>query len=96
MKYNSLPREDLQRTSKEIDDSFKRSKVFTGDIVVAIRATVGKALPVPDYLNGANLTQGTITKISPDSKYMINNFVLYAINSSSSQEQFNSLSKGVT
>ena len=94
MKHNFLPKDGLQKTSKEIDNNFRRSKVFTGDLVVAIRATVGKVLPVPDYLDGANLTQGT-AKISPNSQ-MINNFVLYALRSMISQDQFNSIMKGAT
>jgi type I restriction enzyme S subunit len=51
--------ETCQRTSIEIDESYSRSKVEAGDLVIAIRATVGKVLEVPIELHGANLTQGT-------------------------------------
>lgn len=56
---NCLERESLLCTSRRIADSYKRSEVRTGDLVMAIRATVGKVLPVPCDLDGANLTQGT-------------------------------------
>jgi type I restriction enzyme S subunit len=64
MAGDALPIDGYSKTSKEIDEAYRRSKVSEGDIVVAIRATVGKCLPVPKELEGANLTQGT-AKISP-------------------------------
>ena len=54
----------MLRTSPEIDAAYARSKVNAGDLVIAIRATIGKPLIVPQYLEGANLTQGT-AKFSP-------------------------------
>lgn len=54
----------LARTSKEIADSYSRSAIATGDIVMSIRATVGTTALVPSTLDGANLTQGT-ARISP-------------------------------
>ncbi|MFN7897408.1 MAG: restriction endonuclease subunit S, partial [Cyanobacteriota bacterium] len=59
--------ETCQRTSIEIDESYARSKVEAGDLVIAIRATVGKVLEVPIELHGANLTQGT-AKFSPGTR----------------------------
>ena len=56
--------EGLLRTSPRIAQSYARSRVSEGDIVCAIRATVGKVLVVPPELNGANLTQGT-ARIAP-------------------------------
>ena len=94
MAGSELPRQGYLRTSPEIDKSYERSKVYSGDIVIAIRATVGKALIVPDYLNGANLTQGT-AKVSVSSA-AYNRFVYYAINSDNCQNQISSISKGVT
>ena len=54
----------LMRTSRRIANSYARSTVHTGELVCAIRATVGKVLPVPPELDGANLTQGT-ARIAP-------------------------------
>jgi len=82
------------KTSHEIDNSYRRSRVYEGDVVVAIRATVGKALPVPRYLNGANLTQGT-AKVSPGRRLMTD-FLLHYLASTTATQRFNSLAKGAT
>jgi type I restriction enzyme, S subunit len=59
MSGEALDPGSLLRTSPEIAASFQRSRVQSGEIVIAIRATIGKALLVPRELDGANLTQGT-------------------------------------
>ena len=60
----ALVRERMLCTSERIASSFRRSEVRAGELVIAIRATLGKVLPVPVDLDGANLTQGT-ARISP-------------------------------
>jgi type I restriction enzyme S subunit len=94
MAGEELPKTGYLRTTREIDASYKRSKVVTGDVVVAIRATLGKALMVPDYLDGANLTQGT-AKIAPGNR-LNGEFLLAALQSRPSQQRFEALSKGAT
>ena len=94
MAADSLPKTGYQKTSPEIDAAYRRSKVSAGDVVVAIRATVGKALPVPDYLDGANLTQGT-AKVSPG-EGLLTRFLLAALQSRTVQQRFEALSKGAT
>lgn len=91
---DSLPLEGYLCTTPEIDRSYQRSKVITGDVVVAIRATIGKALPVPPELDGANLTQGT-AKISPGRR-ITTEFLLFALRCESASQQFASLAKGTT
>lgn len=65
----------LARTSQEIAESYSRSAIATGDIVMSIRATVGTTALVPSVLDGGNLTQGT-ARISPGTKtrglYLLN------------------------
>ncbi len=94
MAGDRLPESGYARTSREIDASYRRSKVAAGDVVVAIRATVGKALVVPEALEGANLTQGT-AKVSPGPR-ILTNFLWYALRSEACQQRFQSLAKGVT
>jgi len=94
MSGEKLPLEGYLCTTHEIDRSYQRSKVKTGDVVVAIRATIGKALPVPPELDGANLTQGT-AKISPGQR-ITTAFLLAALRSESARQQFGSLAKGTT
>jgi type I restriction enzyme, S subunit len=86
--------ETCQRTSAEIDQSYARSKVEAGDLVIAIRATVGKTLEVPTELHGANLTQGT-AKFSPGAKVNAQ-FVKSSFDADYCQSQIISSAKGAT
>lgn len=94
MSGDSLVREAMLCTSRRIASSYARSEVRTGDIVMAIRATVGKVLPVPSDLDGANLTQGT-AKISPNAR-TDGTFLLWAIRHSRSQQAIQLEIKGTT
>ncbi len=91
MKGQVLPRSGYLRTSSEIDSAYRRSKVEPGDLVIAIRATLGKGLLVPDYLAGANLTQGT-ARVAP-SEALSSQFLFYAFNSSYCQESIRLIAK---
>ncbi|MCR8665444.1 restriction endonuclease subunit S [Pseudomonas carnis] len=94
MSGDSLVREAMLCTSRRIAGSYTRSEVRTGDIVMAIRATVGKVLSVPSTLEGANLTQGT-AKISPNAS-TDESFLLWAIRHSRSQRAIQLEVKGTT
>lgn len=94
MSNDEFSREGYLRTSVEIDHKYRRSRVEAGDLVIAIRATVGKTLQVPECLNGANLTQGT-AKIAPN-ETVDNSFLLWTLNSINSQQRFQALGKGAT
>jgi len=84
----------LLKTSERIAKSYKRSAVFSGDIVFALRATVGKVLPVSKELEGSNLTQGT-AKISPK-KSIESTFLLWALQTVVVQDQIRLHQKGTT
>jgi type I restriction enzyme S subunit len=94
MSGNSLVKDNLLRTSKLIADSYKRSEVKSGEIVCAIRATVGKVLVVPNELDGANLTQGT-ARISPKEE-VYTPFVLWGFRSHAVQKNILLSIKGTT
>jgi type I restriction enzyme, S subunit len=47
----------LNRTSPEIESGYVRSRLRGGDLVYAIRGSIGEVAIVPDELTGANLTQ---------------------------------------
>jgi type I restriction enzyme, S subunit len=94
MSGDRLLLETCQRTSAEIDEAYARSRVREGDLVIAIRATVGKALEVPRELEGANLTQGT-AKFSPGQR-VSSGFMKFAFASSYCQAQIGSVAKGAT
>jgi type I restriction enzyme S subunit len=94
MSGDELSVEGLLRTSPRIDRAYARSKVRTGEIVCAIRATVGKVLPVPPTLDGANLTQGT-ARIAP-SPDINPSYLLWALRSPRVQREFGLAVKGTT
>jgi type I restriction enzyme S subunit len=94
MDGEELVRERMLCTSRVIADSYKRSEVKTREIICAIRATIGKVLPVPDHLDGANLTQGT-ARISPR-EGIDGRFLLWAIRSAKTQREISLQSKGTT
>ncbi|MBF6323517.1 hypothetical protein GV791_28930 [Nocardia cyriacigeorgica] len=48
---------ELNKTSFEIESRYVRSRLKGGDLVIAIRGSVGEVAVVPDELAGANLTQ---------------------------------------
>lgn len=94
MKGKRLVREGLLCTSRAIASSYRRSEVRAGDLVYAIRATVGKVLPVPSELDGANLTQGT-ARVSPGPD-VGGRFLLWALRSESAIRQVEAVQKGTT
>ncbi|WP_157351910.1 restriction endonuclease subunit S [Aliarcobacter butzleri] len=49
--------ETIKKTTVAIDSEYKRSRLKTGDIVIAIRGTIGRVAIVPSSLNGANITR---------------------------------------
>jgi len=94
MSGDSLPVDGYAKTSPAIASSFARSMVAENDIVIAIRATVGKCHLVPAQLAGANLTQGT-AKISPAREHSFEFFYWY-LSSTQAQAYFDSVAKGAT
>lgn len=52
-----LRRGDLNRTDPAIEAKYTRSRLIAGDLVIAIRGSVGEVDAVPPGLSGANLTQ---------------------------------------
>lgn len=85
---------DLPKTSVEIARNYRRSELVAGDIVVCIRASIGKPMLVTDDLIGANLTQGT-AKISPG-EGVSRLFVYYAVQSDCCTGWFEQFAKGAT
>ncbi len=52
-----LKLETLSKTTFEIESRYIRSRLASGDLVYAIRGSIGEVEIVPDELDGANLTQ---------------------------------------
>lgn len=88
------PLESFGRTHPDIAKKYRRSTVRTGDLVFANRATIGAAVVIPGYLDGANLTQGT-TRISPGDS-VTTEYLLWTIRTPQMQGWFDRWAKGVT
>ncbi|MHB8795966.1 MAG: restriction endonuclease subunit S [Candidatus Nanopelagicales bacterium] len=56
---NRMSLEMLNRTEPTIEARYPRSRLIGGDLVMAIRGSVGEIARVPNELAGANLTQDT-------------------------------------
>ncbi|MEI4271721.1 restriction endonuclease subunit S [Klenkia sp. LSe6-5] len=54
---NEILTGSIRRTSAKIADSYRRSTVASGDLVISIRGHVGRLGVVPPSLDGANITQ---------------------------------------
>ena len=57
--YNSkINKEKLVKTSPEISNSYKRTILRTGDLIIALRGKIGELAVVDSDLSGSNLTRG--------------------------------------
>lgn len=84
----------MLRTSAEIATRYRRSAVREGDIVFAIRATIGKMRFVPKELDGANLTQGT-ARIAPSERALAA-YLYWALQSRDVADSIQGATKGST
>lgn len=81
-------------TSPEIAASYKRSEVKTGDLIYCIRASVGAVDLLPEWLDCANLTQGT-ARIAPKDD-QDRHFWLYQLKTKGFLDWINRRMKGAT
>lgn len=54
-----IARVNVRRTTKEIDEMYRRSRLKAGDLLLSIRGHVGRMAIVPADLEGSNITQDT-------------------------------------
>lgn len=85
----------MKRTSPGIAERFERSRVESGDLVVALRGRTGLTLRVPSELDGANLTQGT-ARVAVDDAQVDPDYVLTIMNSDWMSRKINKQAKGST
>ena len=57
MKDGGIRLSSIRRTTYEISNSFKRSTLSFGDLLISIRGHVGRVAVIPPELDGANITQ---------------------------------------
>ena len=80
----------LQKTTYEIAANYPRSKLFGGEVILGIRASIGAAFVVPEFLKGVNLSRG-VARIDCNEK--IRNFFLVSFLKSDQTETYWQLSK---
>lgn len=56
---NKLSLANIKKTSSEMDEQFRRSRLNSGDLLLSIRGSVGRLVEIPEALSGANITQDT-------------------------------------
>lgn len=84
----------FMRVTPEIDAPYKRSKLKAGDIVMTIvGANTGTVAVVPDWLEGANITQ-TTARIAVDSRNAVPGYVEQVLRSAIGQESVYRFQKG--
>jgi type I restriction enzyme S subunit len=59
MKEGGIDLQKIRRTTHEISDSYSRSLLRCGDLLMSIRGHVGRLATIPLELEGANITQDT-------------------------------------
>lgn len=90
---NRLQLESIRKTSPEIDEQFKRSRLRPGDLILSIRGTVGRLIEVPDELDGANITQDS-ARLSIGQR-VVRHYVYFALLDSSIQLRMQNAVRGV-
>lgn len=83
----------IRKTSRRMDEEFKRSRLQPGDLLLSIRGTVGRIVVIPEELAGANITQDSARlSVQP----VVNrNFVLWYLRSPIAQARMRESTKGV-
>lgn len=71
---------EVFRVSDKIEEKYKNARVKTGDIIMTIVGYCGHVEIIPEWLDGANLTQ-TTARISIDDKKALNKFCKYQLES---------------
>lgn len=84
----------LNRTTHEIEAGYVKSRLRGGDLVYAIRGSIGEVAMVPDELEGANLTQDAARiAYTPATK---GDWLLYALKSAAVFAQLEAGALGAT
>ena len=77
---------DLFRVSDKIEKRYQNARVRSGDLIMTIVGYCGHVETVPDWLNGANLTQ-TTARISIDQKKADSRYCKYALQTKMAKQQ---------
>ncbi|SMB92122.1 restriction modification system DNA specificity domain [Hymenobacter roseosalivarius DSM 11622] len=86
--------DDFFKVSKRVEEPYKRARLKKGDILITIvGAGLGNLAIVPDWLEGANITQ-TTARIAIDSERADSMFYYYVLQSPIGRENVRNYEKG--
>lgn len=89
-----VPFDHIKRVTPKIDAPYKRSKLKADDLLMTIvGANTGTIAKVPDWLNGANITQ-TTARIAVDRESADTGFILQCLQSDIGQNEVRKYIKG--
>jgi type I restriction enzyme, S subunit len=77
---SNLTTQAMITTSQEINQSYKRTILEKGEIIIALRGNIGLVRLVDENLVGCNLTRG-VARIAPDENLVTPDFLLWAMRS---------------
>ncbi len=85
---------ELFRVTPQVEEPFKNARVKAGDVIITIvGASTGHIEVIPDWLDGANLTQ-TTARLAINPSKAFSGFCKYYLQSSAGQRQVASYLKG--
>ncbi|AFY28907.1 restriction endonuclease subunit S [Cyanobium gracile] len=90
---NKLSLDGIRKTSQEIDELYKRSRLELGDLLISIRGTVGRLISIPAELIGANITQDS-ARLSIQ-EVVDSSYIMIALQSEILQSRMRRAIKGV-
>lgn len=86
------PLEEYRRVSPEVERSFSRARLKSGDLVITIKGDVGTAAIVPAFLDGANISQ-TNARLAIDPKKAKAEIILAFLQSRSGRKQISAVTQ---
>lgn len=85
--------ESLRHTSRNIADSYRRSTLKAGDVILSIVGSIGKVAIVPPVLEGANITQSS-ARLRPRPGFVTSEFLAWFLRSPLAKRQFDEVELG--
>lgn len=89
-----LELEGMKCISRDLSESYSRTILKGGELLVAVRGSLGGVAVVPDTLAGANVSR-EVAVVAIDSDRVLPNFVAYAVATTTSQKWLTGVLKGV-
>lgn len=90
---NKLRMEGIKKTSREIDEQFRRARLVPGDLLLSIRGSVGRLIKIPIELDGANITQDT-ARLSISNRLSVE-YIYFSLLSEAVQTRMKNATRGV-